>query len=121
MSAEDLLPLTVFYKVGHHGSQNATLRDKGLELMNDSDLVAMIPVDQQWANARNWPHPAEHLLQHLIGKAKGRVLRTDKIGSMPEILQKPDSIGEDKWQAFMQRLDWDRSPDNLWIQYTIEE
>ena len=27
----DLLHRTIFYKVGHHGSHNATLRERGLE------------------------------------------------------------------------------------------
>jgi hypothetical protein len=33
VKAEDLLERTVLYKVGHHASHNATLRQKGLELM----------------------------------------------------------------------------------------
>ena len=35
-------------KVGHHGSHNATLKEKGLEL-TDALQVAMIPVDHQMA------------------------------------------------------------------------
>ena len=45
VTAEQLLNRTVLYKVGHHGSHNATLREKGLEMMTDADLVAMVPVD----------------------------------------------------------------------------
>ena len=33
VTARDLLARTVFYKVGHHGSHNATLKQNGLELM----------------------------------------------------------------------------------------
>ena len=33
VTATDLLKRTVFYKVGHHGSHNATLREHGLELI----------------------------------------------------------------------------------------
>jgi hypothetical protein len=36
---------TVLYKIGHHGSHNATLREKGLEMMNHPELVAMFPVE----------------------------------------------------------------------------
>ena len=32
VTGPDLLARTVYYKVGHHGSQNATLEKKGLEL-----------------------------------------------------------------------------------------
>src|SRR5208282_1512747 len=39
----DLLKRTIFYKVGHHASYNATLKKYGLELMTSPDLVAVIP------------------------------------------------------------------------------
>ncbi len=39
----------MLYKVGHHGSHNATLRAKGLELMQSSALIALIPVDHNEA------------------------------------------------------------------------
>src|SRR5262249_28388211 len=38
VSAADLLSRAVLYKVGHHCSHNATLRQKGLELMTNEDL-----------------------------------------------------------------------------------
>ena len=41
--AHDLLARTVFYKVGHHGSHNATLKDGGLEAMSHPGLVAATP------------------------------------------------------------------------------
>lgn len=41
----DLLARTIFYKVGHHGSHNATLKEKGLERMTSDQLAAFIPVD----------------------------------------------------------------------------
>ena len=40
VTVADLMSRTVLYKVGHHASHNATLRDKGLELMVDPDLVS---------------------------------------------------------------------------------
>src|SRR5207248_10959926 len=40
VTAADLLARTQFFKVGHHGSHNATLRAKGLEMMPPSGLVA---------------------------------------------------------------------------------
>jgi hypothetical protein len=75
----DLLKRTVFYKVGHHASHNATLRENGLEAMVSDDLVAMIPVDSSVASKRNppWLMPAEALYKRLIEKTHGRVLRSD--------------------------------------------
>ena len=82
VTVADLLHRTVLYKVGHHGSRNATLRQQGLEMMENSNLVAMIPVDQRWANEEmHWDHPAEKLLGRLKEKTRGRVIRTDQIPS----------------------------------------
>jgi len=49
VTAADLLSRVVFYKVGHHASHNATLREKGLERMTNEDLHAMVPVDSDMA------------------------------------------------------------------------
>ena len=57
VTAEDLLRRTVFYKVGHHGSHNATLKDKGLERMISPRLAAVIPVDTAVAHeVKGWKH-----------------------------------------------------------------
>jgi hypothetical protein len=82
VTAADLLARTVFYKVGHHGSHNATARGKGLELMKSSDeLVAFIPVDRAIALGRNpqgsWKMPARGLYRRLLEKCQGRVVRSD--------------------------------------------
>lgn len=77
----DLLASTVFYKVGHHGSHNATLMQGGLEAMTHPDLVAAIPVDQILANGtRKWDMPAESLYPRLLEKTRGRVIRSDGAG-----------------------------------------
>jgi hypothetical protein len=83
VTAADLLRRTVLYKVGHHGSHNATLREQGLELMERPDLVAMIPVDETMAhrpkggNPQGWDMPFSPLLARLRQKTDGRVLRAD--------------------------------------------
>ncbi len=81
-TAEQLLAQTVFYKVGHHASHNATAKAKGLELMSREDeLVAFIPVDRAVALGRNpkdsWQMPARALYRRLLEKCKGRVVRSD--------------------------------------------
>ena len=53
LTAPELLQRTAFYKVGHHGSHNATLRSKGLELM-PLGLTALIPVDHDMAVKKHW-------------------------------------------------------------------
>jgi hypothetical protein len=100
VTAADLLRRTVLYKVGHHASHNATLRAKGLELMDSPDLVAMIPVDQEMALEKRWlgmPFPG--LLSRLREKARGRVLRSDA----KEFPRKPDDVGTAVWDEFTRR------------------
>lgn len=78
VTGPDLLARTILYKVGHHGSHNATLRGKGLETMARLRW-AMIPVDQTVAEKRRWtamPLPA--LLDRLGEKAAMGVLRSDR-------------------------------------------
>jgi hypothetical protein len=78
VTGPDLLKRAILYKVGHHGSHNATLREKGLEQM-ERLRVAMIPVDQAMAAKKRWGHmPLDELVTALNARAKGVVLRVDK-------------------------------------------
>ena len=78
IGATDLLGRTVFLKVGHHGSHNATLRHKGLEAMGD-DLVAFIPTDEALARRVGWGRmPLPSLVAALGQRTGGRVVRADQ-------------------------------------------
>ena len=82
VKAADLLARTVFYKVGHHSSHNATAKGKGLEMMQSAkELTAFIPVDRAVALKRNpqgsWKMPARPLYRRLLEKCNGRVVRSD--------------------------------------------
>jgi hypothetical protein len=81
----DLLKRTVFYKVGHHGSHNATLRKSGLEMMTSANLMAMIPVDRAKAksqtsasNPNGWEMPEKNLFDRLKEKTSGRIVLADE-------------------------------------------
>jgi metallo-beta-lactamase superfamily protein len=85
VKAEHLLNRTVFYKVGHHGSHNATLKKHGLEMMSSPELMAMIPVDRAQAesktsktNPKGWEMPEKNLFNRLQERARGRVLLADE-------------------------------------------
>ncbi|MHB8069671.1 MAG: MBL fold metallo-hydrolase [Desulfobaccales bacterium] len=105
--AWDLLERTVFYKVGHHGSHNATLRTQGLELMISQDLVAMIPVHEEQARGKGWKMPDPSLYERLQEKTAGRLLRMDQDTSgFPANLPS--------------KLEADTSEEKLWIEYSIE-
>jgi hypothetical protein len=74
ITARDLLSRSVFYKVGHHGSHNATAQDLGLELMGHPDLRAFVPISHQMALANDWERiPLPGLVTRLREKTRGRV------------------------------------------------
>ncbi len=81
VSVPGLIERTVLYKVGHHGSHNATLRKRGIDRMTSPDLVAMIPTDEQYAlkqpPAGSWKMPYKLLDSDLKVKTRGRVIRAD--------------------------------------------
>lgn len=77
VSAADLLARTVLYKVGHHASHNATLRQRGLELMQRDDLIAMVPLDRATAKKKKWVMPWPKLQAGLVKATKGRILQVD--------------------------------------------
>jgi len=96
VTAADLFKRTVFYKVGHHSSHNATATTLGLELMESEDLVAFIPLDGEVARNKQWQMPAKHLYQRLLEKTQGRVLRSDL--GWPEDGDRPDSVSDWAWR-----------------------
>jgi hypothetical protein len=74
----DLLARTIFYKVGHHGSQNATLKQRGLELMTSPDLSAFIPTNEKDALKVKWGEmPFKPILEDLEKQTSQRVIRAD--------------------------------------------
>jgi hypothetical protein len=78
ITGPDLLARTVFYKVGHHGSHNATLKGKGLEMMKSKDLSAFIPTNREDALKVKWGQmPFELLLEDLEHRTSKRVIRAD--------------------------------------------
>ena len=79
VQTDDLLARTVFYKVGHHASHNATLV-AAFEKMGTPDLVALIPVDKKDPNIAKkdgWKMPAANLFKRLKEKTSNRVLQMD--------------------------------------------
>ena len=78
VTGPDLLSRTIFYKVGHHGSHNATLKENGLELMTNLRIAA-IPVNHDMAVKKRWGNmPLPELVTALVTKTGGKVLRIDQ-------------------------------------------
>jgi hypothetical protein len=78
----------VLYKVGHHGSHNATLKENGLEKMSNRDLVAFVPVNKAMATKKHWKMPFPPLHKRLLEKTRGRVVLADAAEPLP----KPESL-----------------------------
>lgn len=112
-TAEDLLNNTVLYKVSHHGSHNATIKDRGLELMTHPELVAMMPERQNSYNGI----PYEPLMKRLKEMCKGRVMVSADVNFPPEELVKkrPPELSATEWKAFKNDVVVDR----VYVEYTI--
>jgi beta-lactamase superfamily II metal-dependent hydrolase len=108
---KELLKRTIFYKVGHHGSHNATLKS-ALELMKHPRLVAMMPTNEQFAKgSKHWEMPAKNLRVALLDHTKSRVLRNDQ--GLPGVDDHPMDDGE--WGELKNNVVVDR----LFIDYFV--
>jgi beta-lactamase superfamily II metal-dependent hydrolase len=109
--AKDLLARAVLYKVGHHGSHNATLSGTAndeypnLAWMGQgsaaSEFTAMITAVKEWAMTKNrppWVHPLPSIRAALESKAQGRVFQTDQNKPV-----KPDGLSAGEWKKFTDR------------------
>jgi beta-lactamase superfamily II metal-dependent hydrolase len=124
ITARDLLSRTVLYKVGHHGSHNATLAGTvddahpNLDWMGlgafAGEFTSMITAVNDWAVQQKppWFHPLPSIRSALLKKAQGRVLQTDI--AQPE---KPESVPADAWEEFTTRVVFD----DLYFDYVIPD
>jgi hypothetical protein len=121
LQMHDLLANTVLYKVGHHGSHNATLREKGLEMMNHPELVAMLPVEATAVERLGYGEmPLGALVKELEKRTSGRLLRLDK--------KWPNGRAPGTWRKSMMkpRLAQETFTDGadgraLYMEYTIKD
>lgn len=125
LKARDLLGRAVFYKVGHHGSHNATLKGKTGSNYPNLDwfaqgnfadhFVAMIPANPEWAKSKSkpWMHPLPSIEKALLKKAKGRVFRADQAHKP----QKRTDLGirDAEWRKFLALSEFD----DFFHEYTI--
>ncbi len=107
VTAKDILARTVLYKVGHHGSHNATLAGNpedphpNLSWMGigqySHEFTAMITAVNSWAEGQKppWHHPLRSIKDVLLRKAQGRVFQTDE-----EISRQPEGMSDSEWQRF---------------------
>ncbi|MEA2864616.1 MAG: hypothetical protein QOC84_2572 [Bradyrhizobium sp.] len=123
----DLLARTVLYKVGHHGSHNATLNG-GAETdypclawmaqgKHAGEFTAMITAVNKWAmkvTPKPWVHPLPSIKAALHEKARGRVFQIDTPS-----LDRPDGVSPEEWKDFEDRVHID--PGGLFFDYEVHD
>jgi hypothetical protein len=121
VTIDDLLRRVTFYKVGHHASHNATLRQFGLEKMTDPRLTAAIPVVEAVAAiqgqgskifGKGWKMPYGDLYTDLEKRTKGRIVRGD--GDPTEEAAAFKAEPTDAEEA--RRVTVEYGPENLWVE-----
>lgn len=124
VTARDLLARTVLYKVGHHGSHNATLKGEigdqhpNLSWMGQGEFggefTAMITAVRSWALTQKpiWDHPLESIKKALLEKCRGRVFQTDT-----DAVTRHGSVAKADWEAFERRV----VIDGLYFEYTVPD
>ena len=123
---DKLLANTVLYKVGHHGSINATDQTVLKTKMTNKELVALIPVDMKRAEDKKWEFPAKVLYNPdpepgdpsgrglLFTQTAGRVL----VNCSDACMNCDPSYDEARsWPGKVIR---DDSEDKLWVDYVLE-
>jgi hypothetical protein len=116
VTAKGLLNRAAFYKVGHHGSHNATRRTGGLEEMTSGDLVAMIPTDEAFALTQSPPHgwkmPFFELYEALKKFTGCRIARADFAkDEMTKLFDDPKKANNNPaWTRFVNGLRFAPTP-----------
>lgn len=118
LKAPDLLNRTVFYKVGHHGSHNATLREKGLEMMTSPDLHAMIPVEVEMAKKKKW---FEMPLEILVTRLREKTVSKDGLNPNGRVAIADDpTTFTGPFRASTELNDWVEPKRPLFVELDIE-
>lgn len=110
----DLLKRTALYKVGHHGSSNASLKPF-VDQMSSPDLVSMLSVDTQDAHSVGWANmPWTRLLKQLSGQGANNRRVIIQMDQYPT--KKPAGMKDADWKAFQARF----QENELYMQYTVD-
>jgi len=126
VTTRDLLSRCILYKVGHHGSHNATLNGTDHDDYANigwmargtfaDQFVAMIPANTQWAMGKKkpWRHPLPEIEEALHKKARGRVFRTDR-----DKIEQPDPsvLSQEEWDDFKKLV----KEEKLFFEFTIRD
>ena len=129
ITAQDLLRRTVLYKAGHHSSHNATLK-QGLDLMNEEELLIMIPVNLAVSDNMGFSMMCPGMLEGYNRKSKGRVVRADTVFQGPTTIRKKETItlqlknpfidANSEFSKKIKVVEDDKKETHLYIEYVVE-
>lgn len=113
VKASELLARTVYLKVAHHGSHNATLKQNGLELMVSPDLAAFIPTNKKDAVKVGWGEmPYHEIVDALKQRTASRTICADDawirdVAASPDFATPSGAIRDMRWG------------DGIWVELDI--
>lgn len=125
VDVRELLGRTVLYKVGHHGSHNATLAGKPTDTYPNlswfgrgkygNEVTAMITAVRKWAMKPSvkWDHPLKAIKEALHEQCAGRVFQTD---TDFEAMAMAEGSTARNWEVFKARA----SGNDLYFDLVIE-
>ncbi len=118
VTVEDLMARTVFYKMGHHGSQNATPNTRGIKKLSNPHLHSMVPVDHEKAVSFGWDKiPFEPLLTELNRRDIPHI-RADE--ATAENLATARALSDANPLPSGAVVGWDKDPDgNLYVDWKL--
>lgn len=122
MKADNLLSRTVLYKVGHHSSHNATYIE-GLNLMNEDELVIMIPVNETVSTKMKFAMLQTGMLAGYNRKSQGRIIRSDTVFHKPKkktTVQFPFAKTKEDFTPALKLTDDKAKESHLFIEYTVK-
>lgn len=113
LTIDDILARVTLYKVGHHCSHNATLRQLGLEKMTDPRLVAMIPLVRAAAEQNGWNMPYPELYAALKARTRQHVVIGDSVIAEEQATfnREPTDTRNPAMLSY--------GPDGLWVEVRI--
>jgi hypothetical protein len=115
---DELMRRTIFYKASHHGSHNGTLKERGLELMNQDKLVAMVPVDRKDPMTAQYNMPYTKLMNGLKRKTQGRLIRMDDGKTF--LKTKPGDMPASVYTKFKSEVKFGPGTSDLYVEYTLK-
>jgi len=93
MTAADLLGSVVVYKVGHHGSHNATHKELGLEKMAN-DFLAFIPCEEFTAHdKKHWTKMPFEPIRKRLAEKNADIVQVDRpLPKRPNLRSSPKTL-----------------------------